>query len=1060
MSRYIRMYTASVSVALLITAATSGVPFTRADDGQHNGITIDEIEGITAATLPIGAGGQSTVTVMVKLTGDPVALVKAAKPNKQISDAERASVKADLKAKQDALLASIAAAGGTVLGQYQSAYNGIKVKIDRAAVGALQALPSVEAVVPVERMERDNSVSVPYIGAPQTWAGTDGLRGENIKVGIIDTGIDYTHANFGGPGTVAAYNAAHAAEAAPADPALFGASAPKVKGGVDLVGDDYNAAADPDEHPEQLVPHPDANPLDCNGHGSHVAGTAAGYGVAADGTTYHGVYDTTINFGAMVIGPGVAPLADLYAIRVFGCEGSTDVTVDAIDWAVDHDLDVINMSLGSSFGRSDDPSAVASDNAMRSGMVVVTSAGNSGSAPYITGSPSTATRAISVAANDAAQTFPGATLTLSGGTGGAPSTLAAINANNGPLPTGALGVVILRNVANGSVSLGCAPGATASDLFPAGTGPVNTWPDYAAVGNLSGKIVVVARGTCGRVAKAVYAQQAGASAVLMINNASGYPPFEGTITSNPDNGQAYTVTIPFLGVRSTDATAITSRGGGSATFAPSLIANPAFSAIASFSSGGPRLRDSMLKPDITAPGVSTRSTGVGTGNQPAVLSGTSMAAPHVTGVAALVLQTQKGGPQDETAERVKAALMNTATPAAVAGFATRNAGAGLVNTFNATHTHVVADGDAGTASLSFGYNEFTGTYTATKSINVHRLKGIGDGNESFTVAVAGQAGSPHTISLSKTSLKTTGNADQTIDVTISIPAGTTGTASALRDARGFIELRPVGGSNGGITLRVPYYTVIRGLTNVSAAFTTPFGPSATTGNVQLTNPAGSFAGGADFYAWGITSPNAGHGQTDLRAAGVQSFASGSNRLLWFAVNTWERFSNAAVNEYDIYIDNNNDGHDDFIVFGADNGLIQTGTRDGVFLAGVYSFATNAVTVLTSQSTLTDNSTVLIPVFSNRIGLSAANPRFTYHVSVFAGRDGTDDIGTTTATVNAFSTSISTGAFQSVASGATVNQAVTLNATEWAQTPALGVMVVATDNAAGAAEARLLSVPNP
>src|SRR5438270_6355869 len=461
-------------------------------------------------------------------------------------------------------------------------------------------------------MQPDNSTSIPYIGAPQVWQGQKGLRGENIKVGIIDTGIDYTHANFGGPGTAAAYTAAHAASTQPADPALFGTQAPKVKGGIDLVGDAYDPSS---KDPNISTPHPDANPLDCNGHGSHVAGTAAGFGVSADGTTYRGAYDTSLPFSSFVIGPGVAPLADLYAIRVFGCTGATGVVVDAIDWAVDNDMDVINMSLGSTFGRSDDASAVASDNAARSGVVVVASAGNSGATPYITGSPSTATRAISVAASDAAQSYPGATLTLSGGGATGTTALAALNANGGPLPAAALPVVVLRSsYPSGPVSIGCAPGATSTNLYPSGTGPSSTWPAYAnAPGGVAGKLVVVTRGTCGRVAKAVYAQQAGAAGVLMINNAAGYPPFEGAITSNPDNGQAFNVTIPFFGVRSTDAGTITARDGGSTTFAPASIANPTFSAVASFSSGGPRLRDSNLKPDVTAPGVSTLSTAVGTG---------------------------------------------------------------------------------------------------------------------------------------------------------------------------------------------------------------------------------------------------------------------------------------------------------------------------------------------------------------------------------------------------------------------------------------------------------------
>src|SRR5439155_6321875 len=152
------------------------------------------------------------------------------------------------------------------------------------------------------------------------------------------------------------------------------------------------------------TPVPDPNPLDCAGHGSHVAGTAAGFGVLTTGATYSGAYNaTTISGNTWNVGPGVAPQADLYAYRVFGCSGSTNVVTDAINQAVIDGMDVINMSLGSPFGDATSPDAVASNNASLAGTVVVASAGNSGPNPEITGSPASADRALSVAALDASQ---------------------------------------------------------------------------------------------------------------------------------------------------------------------------------------------------------------------------------------------------------------------------------------------------------------------------------------------------------------------------------------------------------------------------------------------------------------------------------------------------------------------------------------------------------------------------------------------------------------------------------------------------------------------------------
>ena len=238
------------------------------------------------AKLPPGLD-TTPVKVVVLLAGQPVALVEES-AGRKLSRSEKDAVKSQRKNDQAAISSQIVAAGGTILDSFQSALNGIKVQIAANKVNALRSIPGVVDVKGVNSYDRDNVIGVPRVQAPAVWSGIPGFRGEGIKIAVIDTGIDYTHANFRGPGTVAAYQAAKATDTLPANPALFGPSAPRVKGGTDLVGDDYDA--DPNNSTYQPVPHPDPNPLDCDldvGHGSHTAGTAAGSGVLSTGTTYH-----------------------------------------------------------------------------------------------------------------------------------------------------------------------------------------------------------------------------------------------------------------------------------------------------------------------------------------------------------------------------------------------------------------------------------------------------------------------------------------------------------------------------------------------------------------------------------------------------------------------------------------------------------------------------------------------------------------------------------------------------------------------------------------------------
>jgi minor extracellular serine protease Vpr len=973
---------------------------------------------------------RTPTTVVAILSGDSVANAQA-KAGRRLTREEKNAIKTQRATEQAASRASIEGTGGRVIGSFQSALNGLKVSIPRNQIGALRQVPGVVDVLPVGLYKLSNIVSVPRIQAPIAWSGADGIHGEGIKIGIIDTGIDYTHANFGGPGTVAAYQAALASDTMPADPALFGPGAPKVKGGIDLVGDAYDAGGTGDA----LVPHPDPNPLDCNSHGSHVAGTAAGLGVLQTGDTYRGTYDqlTDVN-NNFTIGPGVAPLADLYAIRVFGCAGSTNVVPEALEWAVDNDMDVVNMSLGADFVPGDSADAKAADDAVKAGVVVVSAAGNAGNILYVLGSPGSSVKGIAVAASAREAFDRTATFALPAVSGGpAAATITALNANNANWSSPeSLGVVVLRNP-NGTVSLGCNP------------------QEYVNA-NVSGKIAVVQRGTCARVARAIFGQQAGAAAVVMINNATSLPPFEGPITVDPDNGLQFNVTIPFFGVKGlastpgTDGFALVQRDGLPITLTE---AAPIQTGMASFSSTGPRSPDSRLKPDITAPGVGIISTGMGTGNQSLNDSGTSMATPHITGTAALGIQAHpKWKPN-----AIKSAIINSGNPGALSDYATRRSGSGFVNAASVAGTQAIAFADGDETTMNFQLAEFSSDFSKTQTITV---KNDGTTPVSFDVAVERKQGSPHTVSFSTSQITVGPRSSGTVDVTLQVPAATAGDSTAFRDVAGLVSFTPVANSNHGYALRVPYYLVPRVTANVDAKLALK--AKATQGVVALTNQGSPIAATADFYAWGLLSQNDGLGRLDLHAAGVQSFDSGQgDQAIVFAVNTFKAWTTPELQEIDVLIDVDGDGVPDFDLFTADLGVLTTGTASGQMVAAILNLKTQGLAADFLIDAPTNSSTVLLPVLAGDVGVTSANPRFSYTVQSFDLESNSQDSFTGSASFNAFSSAVSTGDFVAVDPNAAIGVTVSVNPAEFAVTPSLGFMIVSQDNKNGAKEVNLLSI---
>jgi subtilisin family serine protease len=616
---------------------------------------------------------------------------------------------ARIESAQQALLAPLARANATVIYRVQRVYNGIAAIVDASKLAEIARLPGVKALHPLITKHLDNNSSVPLIGAPQLWdsAGLN-VSGTNIKIGIIDTGVDYIHTDFGGTGLQADYDR-NDTTAITETGALFPSA--KVVGGYDFVGDDYDG---------ESLPQPDADPMDCDDHGSHVAGSAAGLGVNADGSTYTGSYGPATDFNTLKIGPGVAPSAKLYALRVFGCDGSTDVVDQALEWAVDPNgdgdfsdhLDVVNMSLGSDFGGTTDSTSIASENAVQAGVIVVASAGNSGDTNYVTGSPGSADSVISVASSvdqrnvaDAIQVNAPAAIA-----GRKPAAFsAAYDWANAPNVTGAV-------TYPPSQRSGCEAFTPANSALITGTIVMLDWTDD---------------GCGGSVARTGNVQAAGGIGVIIVDNSDH---FDLSITGS--------AVIPSVSVPKSVGDQLKANLVGlnvtfSGAFAASgvLDVSEEIDTLSTFSSRGPR-RGGVLKPDITAPGETIFSAAFGTGNAGLNISGTSMAAPHIAGAMALLRQLHPTW----TVAQLKALAMNTANKDVRSAndlnaqiYGPARVGAGRVNLPNAGAQSVIAFNKASPnrVSVSFGTLEVTGTTTLVRPVT---LLNKGTGSATFNLS--------------------------------------------------------------------------------------------------------------------------------------------------------------------------------------------------------------------------------------------------------------------------------------------------------------------------------------
>lgn len=182
--------------------------------------------------------------------------------------------------------------------------------------------------------------------------------------------------------------------------------------------------------------------------------------------------------------------------------------------------------------------------------------------------------------------------------------------------------------------------------------------------------------------------------------------------------------------------------------------------------------------------------------------------------------------------------------------------------------------------------------------------------------------------------------------------------------------------------------------------------------------------------------------------GVSSFPADATPYVQFAISTNRRWSNAVENEFDIVVDTTGDGAPDYVVRVADEGLISSGVVNGTAVVAVCPWDWDGVTppsIVSYAYAPTDSSTILAPVLFDQLGLSAANPRFTYWVEAYSLTTNGFDISDTKVSFNAIAPSVSTGMYDVIAPGGSATEKLTVDAAELARTSALGWMVVSPEN---------------
>jgi minor extracellular serine protease Vpr len=877
--------------------------------------------------------------------------------------------------------------GARVLGTVRSALNAVVVRVKADQLAKLADDPRVVSIRPVRDHQLDLSETVPYIGA--TAVQNLGFDGTGVRLAILDTGVDYTHVAFGGPGTVLAYKNAYGVKTKDAkntkiNDAYKGVKlfpTAKVIGGYDFVGEAWTGGLGS----PPLAPDPD--PIDCSpavigcggGHGTHVADIAAGQTPGA---------------------PGVAPGAQLYAVKVCSsittsCSGLA--MIQGMDWALDPNgddntadhADVLNMSIGSPYGQAnDDDTSAAVETLVAAGMIVVGSAGNSGDKPYVTGTPAATAGDISVAqtATPSAVTFAMQIL--------APASIAGpyeavLQPWSHPLDFVAANEPVQYGNGTGGNLLGCDP---------------------FAAGSLAGKIVLVDRGVCNFSLKIANIAAAGGK-IGIIGLVTTDDPFEGALGLCPDN---LCSAIPGFMVHQLTATRIKNNlATVRVTFDP---ANgiPLVGHMVGSSSRGPDNFGNSIKPEIGAPGASVSAV-VGTGNGTEPFGGTSGAAPMVTGSAALLHQAY---PSRSVLE-IKAVLMNAAEtdimnrPAEFGGDKApiTRIGGGEVRVDRALHSPAAAwVSGTESAALSFGFHDITAS--TTSMVKTIRVRNYSDAAITYgissTFRFANDAANG-AISLSAPpTVLVPAHGIATFDVTLTIDgtlllnwtlnsgsAGANGARLTTLEYDGYVWLDDQStAADDAHRLHLPWQVLPRRSGDVEAASdeVTLVGGI---GTVDLTNNSSVGTARIDSYSLVATSPDdpgTGTGDAiadvDLRAFATATFAvpaatCASQIAFVYMVNTWERQIHAdAPALFEVDLDTDRDGDIDYAVFNQDlagaNAL-----SDGRNLVFVLNVATGVASAFFFTDHGMNASNTGLTFCGEQVGLALADVGKSIDATVFA-----------------------------------------------------------------------------